>query len=160
MDVIYINEKLNREEWHTYEVGHTRFNDEALRQTGKLARVELTPQQTDGGSGEMVIHNMREKKPGYNLISNNCQNFAVYLLDAIKMGTHKEFATAFVVYQTATGKGKINDLFEEEHPEEQEIPEGPERPGIHHQNTVQYAQQVMEENTTKLDTHETMSHYH
>jgi hypothetical protein len=36
MDVIYINEKVKLEDWHTFEVGKTRFNDEALRQTGKL----------------------------------------------------------------------------------------------------------------------------
>lgn len=35
LDVIYINEKINREEWHTFEVGKTRFNDEALRQASK-----------------------------------------------------------------------------------------------------------------------------
>ena len=35
LDVIYINEKVVPEEWTTYEVGHTRFNDEALRQAGK-----------------------------------------------------------------------------------------------------------------------------
>jgi hypothetical protein len=32
LNVIYINEKINREEWHTFEVGITRFNDEALKQ--------------------------------------------------------------------------------------------------------------------------------
>jgi hypothetical protein len=32
LDVIYINNKINREEWHTFEVGKTKFNDEALRQ--------------------------------------------------------------------------------------------------------------------------------
>jgi hypothetical protein len=36
LDVIYINEKVKREEWNTYEVGTTRFNDEALRQAGKF----------------------------------------------------------------------------------------------------------------------------
>lgn len=34
LDVIYINEKVKREDWHTFEVGKTNFNDEALRQTG------------------------------------------------------------------------------------------------------------------------------
>jgi hypothetical protein len=37
LDVIYINEKLDRAEWHTYEVGKTRFTDEALRQAGQYA---------------------------------------------------------------------------------------------------------------------------
>jgi len=35
LDVIYVNEILNREEWHTFEVGKTRFTDEALRQAGQ-----------------------------------------------------------------------------------------------------------------------------
>jgi hypothetical protein len=34
LDVIYINEKLDRAQWHTFEVGKTRFTDEALRQAG------------------------------------------------------------------------------------------------------------------------------
>ncbi len=34
LDIIYINEEVNREEWHTFEVGKTRFSDEALRQAG------------------------------------------------------------------------------------------------------------------------------
>jgi hypothetical protein len=36
LDVIYINEKINKEEWHTFDVGKTRFNDEALRQAGQF----------------------------------------------------------------------------------------------------------------------------
>ena len=44
LDVIYNNEKLNREEWHTFEVGKTRFNDEALRQAGtSLFTVPFSP---------------------------------------------------------------------------------------------------------------------
>jgi len=39
LDVIYINEVLNREEWHTFEVGKTRFTDEALRQAGQYALI-------------------------------------------------------------------------------------------------------------------------
>jgi hypothetical protein len=35
LDIIYINEKLDRSEWHTFEVGKTRFTDEALRQAGQ-----------------------------------------------------------------------------------------------------------------------------
>lgn len=34
LDIIYINEKLNRDDWHTFEVGQTRFNDQALRKAG------------------------------------------------------------------------------------------------------------------------------
>ncbi|OCL06675.1 hypothetical protein AOQ84DRAFT_296531, partial [Glonium stellatum] len=138
LDVIYINEKVNGEEWHTFEVGKTRFNDEALRQ-----------------AGEMVIHNMRQKRPGYNLISNNCQNFAVLMLDAIQIGAHKEFATSFAIYQTATGAGHIKDLFVDKHPDEQQDQAHPE---LHRQDTVQHAQQVMEENTTKIDNHHSLFH--
>jgi len=136
LDVIYINEKIIRSEWHTFEVGKTRFNDEALRQ-----------------AGEMVIHNMRATRPAYNIISNNCQNFAVSMLDAIQVGAHREFATSFAVYQTATGRGKIKDLFIDKHPDEQT---DQQRPELHRYDTVQNAQHVMEENTTKLDNHHSL----
>ena len=62
------------------------------------------------------------------------------------------FATeSFAVYQAATGNGTIKELFADKHPEEQKIE--PERPGIHRTDTVQNAQQVMEEHTTKIDNH-------
>ena len=98
----------------------------------------------------MVIHNMREKRPAYNLISNNCQTFAVAMLDAIQIGAHREFATSFAVYQRATGAGSIKDLFVDKHPDEQT---DQTRPELHRQDTVQQALQVMEDNTTKLDNH-------
>lgn len=105
----------------------------------------------------MVIHNMRELRPAYNIISNNCQNYAVSMLEAIQTGAHIQFATSFAVYQAATGDGTIKDLFIDRHPEEQQIGTGDaERPDIHRMNTVQQAQQVMEENTTKLDDHHSL----
>ncbi|KAI0475258.1 hypothetical protein GGR56DRAFT_675405 [Xylariaceae sp. FL0804] len=116
LDVIYINEELKRDEWHTFEVGKTRFNDEALRE-----------------AGEMTIYNMREKRPAYNLISNNCQNFAVMMLDAIQVGAHKQFATSFAVYKAAIGAGSIKDLFAD-HPDDDEE-------GVDTAQTVQHAQQ-------------------
>ncbi len=99
----------------------------------------------------MVIYNMRERKPAYNLISNNCQNFALAMLDAIHIGAHKQFATSFAIYQRATGAGTIKDLFAEDHPEE-EVTE----PEPQHQAAVQHAHQVMDENTTKLDHHHSL----
>lgn len=86
---------------------------------------------------------MREKKPAYNLISNNCQNFALFMLDAIQVGAHKQFATSFAVYKRAVGSGTIKELFAGK-PEEEDMDTG---------QTVQHAQQVMDENTTKLDHH-------
>lgn len=140
LDVIYINEEVQQGEWHTYEVGHTTFNDAALLQ-----------------AAEMTIFNMRQIRPAYNLITNNCQNFALLMLEAIQIGKHREFGSTFAIYQRATGKGKIKDLFIEETPEdevsieaEQEMPKPPR------QNTVQLAAQVMDENTTKLDTHHSL----
>jgi hypothetical protein len=99
----------------------------------------------------MVIYNMREKRPAYNVISNNCQNFAVFMLDAIQIGAHQEFATSFAVYQAATGVGTIKDLFIDKHLEEQKIVPG--QPELYLMDTVQNAQQVIEANTTKLDNH-------
>jgi hypothetical protein len=37
--IIYINEKINREEWRTFEVGKTRFNDQAIRKTGEFLNI-------------------------------------------------------------------------------------------------------------------------
>ena len=100
-----------------------------------------------------MIHNMREKRPAYNIISNNCQNFAVAMLDAIQIGAHRQFATSFAVYQAATSAGEIKDLFVDKHPDEQA---DPDMPALHRTDTVQQAQQVMEENTTKLDNHHSL----
>ncbi|ROW14170.1 hypothetical protein VPNG_04295 [Cytospora leucostoma] len=101
LEIIYINEELDRDQWRTFEVGKTRFNDEALRQ-----------------ASEMAIFNMKRHHPAYNLINNNCQNFAMNLLDEIRIGQHREFATSFSVYQRAIGAGSIKDLFVDDHPDE------------------------------------------
>jgi hypothetical protein len=98
----------------------------------------------------MVIYNMREKRKGYNLISNNCQNFALNMLDAIQIGKHKDFGTALAIYQRATGKGAVSDLFLAELPEAEEQDEKPP------EQIMQHAFQVMDENTTKLDTHHSL----
>lgn len=107
-------------------------------------------------AAEMTIHNMREKRPAYNLISNNCQNYAVNLLDAIQVGAHRQFATSFAVYHAATGAGTIKDLFAGDHPDEQKVEGEVERPELQRTNTVQNAQQVMHENTTQLDNHRSL----
>lgn len=98
----------------------------------------------------MTIFAMREKRPAYNLIDNNCQIFALRMLDAIQVGKHREFATSFSVYQRAIGAGSIKDLFVDDHPDEQPGHEKPETPP---QGTVPLAQQVMEEKTTQLEAH-------
>lgn len=162
LDIIYINEKLNRDEWHTFEIGKTRFNDEALRQAGESLKHHSQPfkglssltMSVRQFPGEMCIFNMREKRAAYNLINNNCQNFALNLLDQIRVGKHRDFATSFIVYQRAIGKGAIKDLFEqvEHHPDEKQGVED-EKPALQHQDTLQAAQQVMDDNTTKLDNH-------
>jgi hypothetical protein len=99
---------------------------------------------------------MREKRPAYNLISNNCQNFALLLLDAIKVGQVKQFGSSSAIYQALVGPGEVKDLFADDTPVQTEPePQQPVgvRPSLQHQDTVQVAQQVMEEHTTKLDTH-------
>ncbi|KAI1828615.1 hypothetical protein F4861DRAFT_488540 [Xylaria intraflava] len=130
LDVIYINGERAQNEWTTYEVGKTRLNDEALRH-----------------AGEMVIYNMREKQKGYNLITNNCQNFALNMLDAIQIGKQREFGTALAIFQRATGKGHVSDLFLANLPETEKQDDKPP------DEIMQHAFQVMDENTTKLDTH-------
>lgn len=163
-DVIYINESFNRDEWHTFEVGKTRFSDQALAEAGKhhcwvatrSCRLAFIPLLTlfFHSTGEMVIFNMREKRPAYNLLDNNCQNFALNFLDKIRVGKHRDFATSFNVYQRAIGAGAIKDLFIDDHPDDKpETADEDAGLGPGHHDTVQTAQQVMDENTTKLDDH-------
>ena len=93
---------------------------------------------------------MRSERPAYNLIDNNCQTFAVKLLDAIQIGKHREFATTFSVYQRAIGAKNINDLFVDDH-----LDENPDNTKVDlpPQGSVLLAQQVMDEKTAKLDSH-------
>lgn len=95
-----------------------------------------------------MIQAIREKRPGYNLITNNCQTYALQLLDAIKVGMRKEFGTTLAVYERLTGSGKVVDLFAKT----DDVDQGGEAPAG--ENTVSLAQQVMDENTTQLDPHE------
>lgn len=75
------------------------------------------------------------------------------LLKAIQVGAHIEFGTTFAIYQRATGKGAIMDLFaarpEADPPALQQ--DETEMPPPKRQDTLNFAQQVMDENTTKLD---------
>ncbi|CZR35956.1 uncharacterized protein FPRO_03784 [Fusarium proliferatum ET1] len=154
-DVIYTNAKIEREEWRTFPVGETRFNDDALRR-----------------AGESVIHSIRERQPTYNLITNNCQTYVLQLLDAIKVGVNKEFGTTLAVYERVFGPGKIKDLFDgEEKPENQQQhqieqggepgaeagTQGPMHPG--RSDTVNLAQDVMNQNTNQLDTEREMERH-
>jgi hypothetical protein len=135
LDIIYVNGRVDGEEWRTFRVGETRFNDEALRQ-----------------AGEMVIYGMRQRKAAYNLISNNCQNFALLMLDAIQIGgaARTEFATTLAVVRTAAGSGKVRDLFAEKPPGGQAVlmEEAEKENPI-----VALAKRLMDEHTTKLDKH-------
>lgn len=132
LDIIYVNGRVDQEQWQTFRVGETRFNDEALRQ-----------------AGEMVIHSMRQKKRAYNLISNNCQHFALLMLDAIQLGSAErtEFATTLAVVQAAAGSGKIRDLFADKPPSEQQA-------ALEHADKnnpiVALAKRLMDQHTTKL----------
>ena len=92
-----------------------------------------------------MIASIRGERPAYNLITNNCQTYALQLLDAIKVGGQKEFATTAAVYDRLFGPGKVMDLFAKP-PDGQEIAQG--------QNSVSLAQQVMDQNTTQLDPKE------
>ncbi|PQK17475.1 hypothetical protein BB8028_0007g06700 [Beauveria bassiana] len=139
--VIYINNKINREEWKTFSVGQTRFNDDALRR-----------------AGEMVIATIREKTPAYNLISNNCQTYALQLLDAIKVGARKEFGTTLAVYDRMFGPGNVADLFDKDgHMPSSGTDSAVPPPKDDDENTVGLAQQLMHDNTAQLDTHEQMN---
>lgn len=106
--------------------------------------------------GETVIATIREKTPVYNLITNNCQTYALQLLDAIKVGAQKEFGTTLAVYERIFGPGKVADLFGKEgHPSA----DGGAAPAASEgeENTVGLAQQLMNDHTAQLDAHEQMN---
>jgi hypothetical protein len=144
-------------EWRTFEVGTTRFNDEAIRQ-----------------ASEMVIYDMRVKRPAYHLINNNCQTFALALLGAIQVGSSRQFATSYAVYKKAIGLGSVADLFchdaqaaaemdAEADAEAQaeadaqaaaeEAATGKPVEAKKRRTIVEFAKQLMDEHTTKLDNH-------
>ena len=109
------------------------------------------------GAAEMTIAKMREKRPAYDLIDNNCQTFALALLDSVQIGKHREFGSTFAIYERATGKGKIKDLFVDEGASEQQLAEAEEgMPKPQRHDTVATAAHVMDENTTKLDSHHSL----
>lgn len=195
-DIIYTNAKVDPQEWRTFPVGETRFNDDALRRTGEYRPAFLAPSRMYLAMladhrfiGEAVIHNIRATRPGYNLISNNCQTYVLQLLDAIQVSQDKEFGTTLAVYERLFGSGKVADLF----PENDTTMHEPGQPGLSppqsalelgvvggaggeghvpfhrpeavlHQDqhgsgtamqtSVAFAQQVMDANTTQLDTEE------
>lgn len=101
---------------------------------------------------------MRSQKAAYNLISNNCQNFAMLLLEAIQVGKHSGIATTKTVYETAFGPGKLAELFPAA--DSGKLAEKPENPALaiaegeqEHQSVMAHAQQVMTDNTTSISVH-------
>jgi hypothetical protein len=145
--------------------------------------------------GEAVIQQIRSTRPGYNLISNNCQTYVLQLLDAIRVSQVKEFGTTLAVYQRLFGTGKVSDLFVDgdgnlqpdnpaggatvvapidgqeigviggtanhssilyHHPEALLHQGQDPASGLTKQNSILFAQQVMNANTTQLNTEEEM----
>lgn len=90
---------------------------------------------------------MREHRPAYNLISNNCQNFASNLLRKVQIGAHHEFAKALAVYNNKFNLTQLKGLFDN-HPDDD--PE--QRPYTPPEGTVNLAQKVMDEHTTQVKT--------
>jgi len=129
LDVIYTNEVLKPDMWHTFSVGKTRFNDEALRQ-----------------AGELTIHEMREKCAAYHLIDNNCQTFASALIDKIQIGHHRKFATALAVYNNVFNTSQLKSMFEH-HPDD----DPDQRPDTPEEGTVVLAEKVMDEQTAQVE---------
>ncbi|KAG8411797.1 hypothetical protein J3459_016294 [Metarhizium acridum] len=111
----------------------------------KWAKRASTMTLHDGLVCESVIEAIRERQPGYNLITNNCQTYALQLLDAIKVGSRKEFGTTLAVYERLIGPGRVKDLFIDGQPAVGEAPQ---------ENTVSTAQQLMHDHTTQLDAQE------
>ncbi|GMK53568.1 hypothetical protein CspeluHIS016_0101540 [Cutaneotrichosporon spelunceum] len=124
-DVIYTNACVDPDEWQLFPVGDTRFNDDAIRRTG-----------------EAIIAQVRKKQAAYNLITNNCQTYALRLLDAISQGA-SHFPTTLSVYQTLLGPGKVVDLFKP-------VEEGGNTVTG---DSVSNATALMQQHTNQVDTH-------
>lgn len=92
-----------------------------------------------------MIESVRAKQAAYNLITNNCQTYALLLLDAVKATGDAKFPTTLNVYEALTGPGKVMELF----PENKQ-PHEPEQAPT---EAVTVAQGVMDQHTTQLDTH-------
>lgn len=111
-------------------------------------QVGLRGRNTGGGRahwgaltpGEAVIAQIREKQAAYNLITNNCQTYALRLLDAISQGA-SHFPTTLNVYQTLIGPGKVVDLFK------------PLTEGEGADDVVSTANACMQQHTNQVDTH-------
>lgn len=94
-----------------------------------------------------MIQSVREKQPAYNLITNNCQTFALQLLDAIKVGSKKEFGTTLAVYERLLGPGRVKDLFVDNQQADGQFHLDESGP----KNTVSFAHQIMHDNTAQID---------
>ena len=103
-----------------------------------------------------MIQSIRDRQPAYNLITNNCQTYALQLLDAIKASGEMEFATTLAIYDTLLGPGKVKDLFADPGPGPAplQLEAGPSFAPPARADTVVFAQEVMDTNTAKLDTGE------
>lgn len=125
-------------------MGHTRFNDDAVRRTG-----------------ETVIAQIREKQPAYNLISNNCQTYALRLLDAIKADGPTQFPTTHEVYKALVGPGAVLDLFKPDDATAEQPPPPPGQAGQQPadqpkpEESVSMAQKLMNQYTSLLSPKET-----
>lgn len=116
-------------------------------------------------SGESVIKAIRQKQPAYNLISNNCQTYVLELLNAIKVGVDQEIGTTLAVYERLVGPGKVKDLFTTTVEVQDEstgalAPSRPDAPAqTQKQDSVSFAQQVMHDNTTQLNTQDELDRH-
>ncbi|KLO13382.1 hypothetical protein SCHPADRAFT_928563 [Schizopora paradoxa] len=76
LDVVYQNYRYNTGElWYSKEIGTTRFSDEALRIAGEKAIAAM--------------------EGSYNLVHNNCQKFALGMIDLIIEGPREKFMTTY-----------------------------------------------------------------
>lgn len=101
----------------------------------------------------MVIEHTREKQAAYNLISNNCQTYALRLLDAIKADGASKFPTTLDVYDRLFGAGKVMDLFNPNGIAVADTASGSAPVDPNGDEAVATAESVMQQHTAQLDPH-------
>ncbi|TFK43225.1 hypothetical protein BDQ12DRAFT_661928 [Crucibulum laeve] len=85
MTVVYQNGILKDANFTVTDAGYTTFNDRAIVEAGECFLLTFF-------EGELAIKKMDQK---YRLKDNNCQKFAIYLLDEICQAGRRKFETSY-----------------------------------------------------------------
>ncbi|KAJ7626856.1 hypothetical protein FB45DRAFT_868134 [Roridomyces roridus] len=141
--------------------GSTRMSSGwSSRRNGTLlrsGRLDLTTRLC-GKPARWAIFQMREKQPAYNLITNNCQIYALKLLDAIQVGKHREFATSEAIKSPSKVVSQAEELPDDDHEKEWQEGTTPRQLAGERPTMSARTRWVMKQNTTHVDNRHSFWH--